>query len=79
LNGKNASVCFLAKEVFGLSGGSSILEKSKSPEDFFLIATELLWDQAQIQHTGVEESLKGTSFAGEVWGRGEFQPCLLFR
>jgi len=23
--------------------------------------------------------LTGTLFAGEVWGRGEFWPCLLFR
>ena len=43
LNGKNTSVCFLVKKVFGLSCGSSILEKSESPEDFFLIAAQLLW------------------------------------
>jgi len=42
LNGKNTSVRFLVKEVFGPPCGPSILEKSKSPEDFFLIATELL-------------------------------------
>jgi len=79
LNGKNAGVCFLAKEVFRLPSGLSILEKSKSPEDFFLITTKLLWGQAQIQRTGVEESSTKTSFAGEVWEKGEFQPCLLFR
>jgi len=33
----------------------------------------------QIQHTGVEESLTRTSFAREVWGRGKFWPCSLFR
>jgi len=54
------------KEVFRLPCSPSILEKSKSPEDFFLIATELLWGQMQIQYTGVEESLTGTSFAREV-------------
>jgi len=67
------------KEVFRLPCSPSILEKSKSPEDFFLITTELLWGQMQIQYTGVEESLTGTSFAREVWGRGEFWPCSLFR
>ena len=79
LNGKKASVCFLAKEVFRPPCSPSILEKSKSPEDFFLVATELLWGQMQIQHIGVEESSTGTSFTREVWGRGEFQPCSLFR
>jgi len=67
------------KEVFRLPGGSSILEKSESPEDFFFVTTELLQGQAQIQHTGVEESLTRTLFAREVWRRGEFRPCLLFR
>jgi len=66
LNGENASVCFLVKEVFRPPCGPSILEKSESPEDFFLIAAELLWGQTQIQCTGVEESLTGTSFTGEV-------------
>jgi len=79
LNGKNTGVHFLVKEVFRLPGGSSILEKSESPEDFFFITTELLQGQAQIQRTGVEESSTGTLFAREVWGRREFWPCLLFR
>jgi len=79
LNGKNARVYFLVKEVFRLPCSSSILEKSESPEDFFLIATELLWGQMQIQYTEVEESLTRTSFAREVWGRGKFWPCSLFR
>jgi len=79
LNGKNASVHFLAKEVFGPPHGPSILEKSESLEDFFLVATELFWGQVQIQHKGVEESLTGTLFTEEVWGREEFQPCSLFR
>jgi len=42
LNGKNAGVCFLAKEVFRLPCSPSILAKGKSPEDFFLITAELL-------------------------------------
>jgi len=66
LNGKNARVYFLVKEVFRLPCSPSILEKSESPEDFFLIATELLWGQMQIQYTGVEKSLTRTSFAREV-------------
>jgi len=54
------------KEVFGPPYGSSILEKSESPEDFFLVATKLLWGQAQIQRTRVKESSTRTSFAREV-------------
>jgi len=46
LDGKDAGVCFLAKEVLGPPCGSSIFEKGKSPKDFFLIAAELLWGQA---------------------------------
>jgi len=57
----------------------SILEEGKGLEDFFFITDELLWDQAQIQHAEVEKGPSGTLFAGEVWGRGEFWPCLLFR
>jgi len=76
LNGKNTGVRFLGKEVFRLPCGPSILEKSESPEDFFLVATELLQSQVQIQYTGVEESSTGTSFTREVWERGEFQPGL---
>jgi len=48
LNGKNAGVCLLAKEVLGPLCGSSILEEGKGPEDLFLIIAELLWDQMQI-------------------------------
>jgi len=33
----------------------------------------------QIEGAGVEEGLTGTSFPREVWGRGEFWPCSLFR
>jgi len=79
LNWKDASVCLLTKEVLRPLHSTSILEEGKSPEDFFLVADELLWGQAQIQHTGVEEGLSGAPFAGEVWGRGEFCPCSLFR
>jgi len=78
LNGKNASVRFLAKEVFGPLHGLSILEESKSPENLFLIAAELLWGQVQIQCTGIEEGLTRALFTREVRGRGEFWPHLLF-
>ena len=39
-----------------------ILEEGKGPEDFFLVAGELLQDQVQIQHAGVEEGSSRTSF-----------------
>jgi len=45
-NWKNAGVCLLAKEVFGPLCSTSILEEDEGPEDFFLIAGELLWGQA---------------------------------
>jgi len=48
LNGKNASVCLLVKEILGPPCSLFILEKGEGPEDFFLIAAELLWGQAQI-------------------------------
>jgi len=54
-------------------------EEGEGPEDFLLIAAELLWGQVQIEGAGVEEGLTGTLFTREVWGRGEFWPCLLFR
>ena len=57
------------KEVFGPSYGPSILEKSESPEDFFLVTTKLLRGQAQIQRTRVKESSTRTSFAREVCKR----------
>ena len=71
-NWKNAGVRLLAKEVLGPLCSTSILEKGEGPEDFFLVAGELLWDQAQIQRAGVEEGLSRTPFAGEVWRRREF-------
>jgi len=46
LNWENASVCLLAKEVLGLLCSMSILEEGEGPEDFFLVAGELLWGQA---------------------------------
>jgi len=46
LDGKDASVCFLAKEVLGPPHGSSIFEKGEGPKDFLLITAELLWGQA---------------------------------
>jgi len=56
----------------------SILEEDEGPEDFFLVAGELLWGQAQIQRAGVEEGSSRTPFAREVWKRREFWPYLLF-
>jgi len=46
LDRKNASVRLLAKEVLGPPHGTSILEKGKCPEDFLLVAAELLQSQA---------------------------------
>jgi len=46
LDGKDASVCFLAKEVLRPPCGSSIFEKGKGPKDFLLVTAELLQDQA---------------------------------
>jgi len=48
LNGKNAGVHLLAKKVLRPPCSPSILEKDKGPEDFFLIAAELLQGQVQI-------------------------------
>jgi len=79
LNWKNAGVHLLVKEVLGPLHSMFILEEGEGPEDFFLVAGELLWGQAQIQRAGVEKGLSGASFAGEVWGRGEFWPRSLFR
>jgi len=42
LDGKDASVRFLAKEVLGPPRGSSIFEKSEGPQNFLLVAAELL-------------------------------------
>jgi len=46
LDGKDASVCFLAKEVLRPPHGSSIFEKGEGPKDFLLVAAELLQGQA---------------------------------
>jgi len=48
LDGKDAGVCFLAKEVLGPPHGSFIFEKDESPQDFLLIAAELFHGQAQV-------------------------------
>jgi len=45
LDGKDAGVCFLAKEVLGLLRGLSIFEKGEGPQDFLLIAAELFRGQ----------------------------------
>jgi len=65
-NWEDTSVHLLAKEVLGPLRSTSILEEGKGPEDFFLVAGELLQDQAQIQCAGVEKGSSGTPFAGEV-------------
>jgi len=46
LDGKDAGVCFLAKEVFGPLRSSSIFEKDEGPQDFLLVAAELFRGQA---------------------------------
>ena len=46
LDGKDASVRFLAKEVLGPPRGSSIFEKGEGPQDFLLVTAELFRDQA---------------------------------
>jgi len=79
LNWKNAGVCLLAKEVLRPLRSTSVLEEGKGPKDFFLVAGELLWNQAQIQSAGVEEDSSRAPFAREVRERGEFWPCSLFR
>jgi len=45
-NWKDASVHLLVKEVLEPLCNTSILEKGEGPEDFFLVAGELLWGQA---------------------------------
>jgi len=45
LNGKDAGVRFLVKEVLGPLRGSSIFEKGKGPQDFLLVAAELFRGQ----------------------------------
>jgi len=77
-NWADTSVCLLTKKVLRPLYNASILEEGKGPEDFFLVAGELLWGQTQIQHAGVEKGLSRTLFAGEVWRRREFWPRLLF-
>jgi len=45
LDGKDAGVRFLAKEVLGPLRGSSIFEKGEGPQDFLLVTAELFWGQ----------------------------------
>ena len=78
-NKKDTSVHLLVKEVLRPSCGLSLFEEGKGPEDFLLVIAELLWGQVQIESAGVEEGPTGTSFPREVWGKGEFWPCSLFR
>jgi len=42
LDRKNAGVCFLAKEVLGLSCSLSVLEKGEGSKDFLFITAKLL-------------------------------------
>jgi len=42
LDGKNAGVCLLTKEVLGLPHSSSVLEKGKGSKDFLFITAKLL-------------------------------------
>jgi len=46
LDGKDAGVRFLAKEVLGPPRGASVFEEGKGPQDFLLVAAELFWGQA---------------------------------
>jgi len=39
---ENTGVCFLTEDVLGPFGGTTILEKRESPENFFLFVMELL-------------------------------------
>ena len=48
LNWENTSIHLLAKEVLGPLHSTSILEEGEGPEDFFLVAGELLQGQMQI-------------------------------
>jgi len=45
LDGKDAGVRFLVKEVLGPLHGSSIFEKGEGPQDFLLVAAELFRGQ----------------------------------
>ena len=78
LNRKDAGVHLLAKEVLRLPHSSSIFE-GEGLKDFLLVVAKLLWGQVQIEGTRVEEGPTRTLLTREVWGRGEFWPCLLFR
>jgi len=79
LNGKDADIHLLAKEILGPLHSSSLFKENKGPEDFLLVAAKLLWGQVQIEGAEVEEGPTKTSLTGEVWERGEFWPCSLFR
>jgi len=45
LDGKDAGVCFLAKEVLGPPHHSSIFEKGEGSQDFLLVVAELFRGQ----------------------------------
>jgi len=46
LDGKDAGVRFLAKEVLRLPHGMSVFEEGKGPQDFLLVAAKLFRGQA---------------------------------
>jgi len=56
-----------------------LFKEGEGPEDFLLVTAELLQGQVQIENTGVEEGPTRTSFPREVWEKGEFWPCSLFK
>lgn len=60
LKGKNAGVCFLSEEVFGLLGSSTSLEECEGLEYLFLFVAELLWGQVNIEGTEVKKDLAST-------------------
>jgi len=44
LDREDASVCFLAKHIFGPLGGTITFEECESLEDLLFLIMELLWD-----------------------------------
>jgi len=72
LDREDASVCFLAKHVFGPLGSTITFEECESPEDLLLLIVELLRGQTDVQGAGVQERTAVVMFSAEVQGRGEF-------
>jgi len=72
LNREDASVCFLAKHVFGSLGGTTTFKECESPKDLLLLIVKLLQGQTDVQGAGIQEHMTVVTFSAEVWGRGEF-------